>query len=129
MNEKTVQKAANLCASVCSWRPLRADPPIGWVVPFTGSRKIRCDRKDPCTSCRAAKIECVLASQKKRKNNSTLYPELLVRLKRYADALESYGADLQSIAGGRCDSSNFAVECGSESSNGNARERTEYAET
>ena len=62
-------------------------------------RKVKCDRKDPCTYCVTHRVPCVpttLAAPRPRKRR---FPEaeLLARLRRYEAALKSYGADIESI--------------------------------
>ncbi len=64
-------------------------------------RKVKCDRKDPCTNCSKAGVECILAAPGRRKNKPVQDSELLTRLKRYEDALRGYGADVDKIAKGQ----------------------------
>ncbi|KZF26349.1 hypothetical protein L228DRAFT_10495 [Xylona heveae TC161] len=64
-------------------------------------RKVKCDRKDPCSACRKAQVECVFrppAPPRRRKRRS---PEatLLARLKRYEEMLRSYGVKLDGSDG------------------------------
>jgi len=64
-------------------------------------RKVKCDRKDPCSACSKAHVECIFrapAPPRRRKRRS---PEvgLLARLKRYEELLKSYGAKIDNSNG------------------------------
>ncbi|KAF4627641.1 hypothetical protein G7Y89_g10515 [Cudoniella acicularis] len=62
-------------------------------------RKVRCDKKNPCTYCAKHHVPCVPAASAATRPRKKRFPEaeLLARLKRYEDALKSYGANLESI--------------------------------
>ncbi|RJE22002.1 Transcription factor [Aspergillus sclerotialis] len=63
-------------------------------------RKVKCDKKDPCTYCANRGVSCVPAplpsAPRPRKRR---FPEavLLARLRRYEAALKSYGIDIDSL--------------------------------
>ncbi|KUJ12925.1 uncharacterized protein LY89DRAFT_622987, partial [Mollisia scopiformis] len=65
-------------------------------------RKVKCDRKDgsPCINCTKMGVDCILVESSRRKKNPPHYSELLIRLKRFEDALRGYGADVEKIARG-----------------------------
>jgi hypothetical protein len=89
-------------------------------------RKVKCDRKDPCTNCLKAGEECVLPPPK-RKKAAPHYSDLLIRLKRYEDALRNCGADVEQIArGGKLSRDRLSVR--HESSQNRAREVSPYLE-
>jgi hypothetical protein len=62
-------------------------------------RKVRCDKKNPCTYCVNHHVPCVPVVSAATRPRKKRFPEaeLLARLKRYEDALKSYGANLESI--------------------------------
>lgn len=93
-------------------------------------RKVKCDRKDPCTNCAKAGIECILSAPSKRKKSPALYSDLVIRLKRFEDALGTYGADVDKIAKGETVSRDDLVIRGKESSqmHQGSRERSPYLE-
>ena len=62
-------------------------------------RKVRCDRRDPCSNCTKARAECIFrtpAPPRRRKRRS---PEttLHARLRRYEQMLEARGVDMESL--------------------------------
>lgn len=62
-------------------------------------RKVKCDKKDPCTYCVTHRVPCVPATLAAPRPRKRRFPEaeLLARLRRYETALKSYGADIDSI--------------------------------
>ena len=65
-------------------------------------RKVKCDKKDPCTYCVIHRVPCIPAAPVAPRPRKKRFPEaeLLARLKRYETALKSYGADLEAINSG-----------------------------
>lgn len=65
-------------------------------------RKVKCDKKDPCTYCVKNRVPCVPAASTVSKPRKRRFPEaeLLARLRRYEAALKDYGADIDSINNG-----------------------------
>lgn len=63
-------------------------------------RKVKCDRKEPCSNCvKAGVAKCEAAPQYPPRKRKRRFPEaeLLARLRRYERHLRSYGADLEAI--------------------------------
>lgn len=65
-------------------------------------RKVKCDKKDPCTYCVTHRVPCIPAAPAVPRPRKKRFPEaeLLARLKRYETALKSYGADIEAINNG-----------------------------
>lgn len=63
------------------------------------SRKIKCDRNDPCANCTRAHLECVFAATPLLQKRKKRFPEaeLLARIRRYEQQLQEYGADIDAI--------------------------------
>jgi Fungal Zn(2)-Cys(6) binuclear cluster domain len=61
-------------------------------------RKVKCDRRNPCTNCVRAAKECsfVAPVRGRRKRRKTPKEGLHARLRRYEDLLRSYGARIES---------------------------------
>lgn len=64
-------------------------------------RKVKCDKKIPCSYCKIRGESCVPAPTPVPKPRKKRFPEaeLLARLRRYETALKEYGADIDSING------------------------------
>jgi hypothetical protein len=60
-------------------------------------RKVKCDRKSPCSHCVKAQAECQLQSGLRKRKKRFAEAELLERLRRYEVHLKAYGADLNAI--------------------------------
>ncbi|KAE8441227.1 hypothetical protein EG329_005591 [Mollisiaceae sp. DMI_Dod_QoI] len=73
-------------------------------------RKVKCDRNEPCQNCTKARVECISPLTLPPKKRKRRFPEaeLLARIRRYEEALKSYGADIDAIngEGGRSGMSN-----------------------
>lgn len=63
------------------------------------SRKIKCDRTDPCSNCTRAHVECAFAPISPLHKRKKRFPEaeLLARIRRYEEHLRKYGADIDAI--------------------------------
>lgn len=64
-------------------------------------RKVKCDRRDPCSNCTKARVDCIYrtpATPRRRRRRS---PErsLHARLRRYEQMLESYGVKIEELEG------------------------------
>ena len=70
-------------------------------------RKVKCDKKDPCTYCVTRNIVCVPVVQADSGMKKRRFPEaeLLARLRRYEAALKSFGADVDALRYGNTSSS------------------------
>jgi hypothetical protein len=64
-------------------------------------RKIKCNKKNPCSNCLKYHVDCIPASSLKTRPRKKRFPEaeLLARLRRYETALQSYGANLDDLNG------------------------------
>ncbi|CZR54629.1 uncharacterized protein PAC_04513 [Phialocephala subalpina] len=95
-------------------------------------RKVKCDRhlKEPCTNCSKAGVECVLAASSRRKKTPAHYSDLLIRVRRYEDALKAYGANIDKIARGESSARDCLVIRGRSppESAQSSRERSPYLE-
>ena len=62
-------------------------------------RKVRCDKKDPCSYCVARGLSCVPMVLSIPRSRKKRFPEaeLLARLRRYEAALKSHGANIEQI--------------------------------
>lgn len=62
-------------------------------------RKVKCDKRDPCSYCIRCGQACTRpdANLPRPRKKRFAEAELLARLKRYEEALKSYGADLDRI--------------------------------
>lgn len=62
-------------------------------------RKVKCDKRDPCSYCVRCGQACTRpdANLPRPRKKRFAEAELLARLKRYEEALKSYGADLERI--------------------------------
>ncbi|KAI0836435.1 C6 transcription factor [Hypoxylon sp. FL0890] len=60
-------------------------------------RKVKCDRRNPCSNCRKAEKQCsfVPPVRGKRKRTKPRREGLHARLKRYEELLKSYGANVE----------------------------------
>lgn len=65
-------------------------------------RKVKCDKKDPCSNCVKGGAECTSAAllPPRRRKRRFAEAELLARLRRYEEVLTSYGVDIDAIGGG-----------------------------
>ncbi|KAL9043422.1 MAG: hypothetical protein Q9214_003393 [Letrouitia sp. 1 TL-2023] len=64
-------------------------------------RKVKCDRRDPCSNCTKARVDCIYrapATPRRRRRRS---PErsLHARLRRYEQMLENYGVKTEELEG------------------------------
>lgn len=62
-------------------------------------RKVKCDKKNPCTYCVKHQAPCIPASTGASHPRKKRFPEaeLLRRLRKYEAALTAYGADIDAI--------------------------------
>ncbi|MCJ1249200.1 hypothetical protein MMC30_006423 [Trapelia coarctata] len=68
--------------------------PRGGSCILCKQRKVKCDRKDPCSNCNRARVECIFRAPAPPKRRKKKEPEvnLVARLKRYEELLKDYGA-------------------------------------
>ena len=61
-------------------------------------RKVKCDKKSPCSACTKAGVTCVAATAQPPRRRKRSAPEetLLARLKRYEALLKNHGVDVES---------------------------------
>ncbi len=59
-------------------------------------RKVRCDRKSPCSVCTKARVECIFRAPIRPGRRSKKNPEadLLARLRKYEDLLKTNGIEV-----------------------------------
>lgn len=64
-------------------------------------RKVRCDRKDPCSACTRARVECIVRAPAPPRRRSRKPPDsdLLARLTRYEQILPSFGSKIDGADG------------------------------
>lgn len=65
-------------------------------------RKVKCDKRDPCSTCSKTRVECVFrapAPPRRRKRKNSPEADLAARLKRYEELLKGYGANLDAMDG------------------------------
>jgi hypothetical protein len=62
-------------------------------------RKVKCDKREPCSCCIKARVECTSLASLPPRRRKKRFPEaeLLARLRRYEEVLRSYGADIDAI--------------------------------
>jgi hypothetical protein len=60
-------------------------------------RKIRCDRKFPCSNCSKSQTQCVPATQNRRRKRRFPERELLDRLRRYEELLRQNKVPFESL--------------------------------
>jgi Fungal Zn(2)-Cys(6) binuclear cluster domain len=60
-------------------------------------RKVKCDRKNPCSGCVKAGVECVSSAPAPPRRRKRKLPDvdLHAKLKRYEELLKSYGAKFE----------------------------------
>ncbi len=63
-------------------------------------RKVKCDRKDPCSACVKADAQCIFTAPPTTRRYRKRYAEenVFARLKRYEELLKSNGIDLSASA-------------------------------
>lgn len=73
--------------------------PAGHSCAMCHQRKVKCDKKSPCSYCVSRGIACVPVAPIMKKPRKRRFPEaeLLTRLRRYEEALRRYNADIESI--------------------------------
>ena len=66
---------------------------------FCQQRKIKCDRRDPCSNCIKSRVECVPSSLNPRRRRRK-FPEqqLLERLRKYEDLLHQNNIAFEPVA-------------------------------
>ncbi|KAI9810456.1 MAG: hypothetical protein M1827_006232 [Pycnora praestabilis] len=69
----------------------------GYSCVLCAQRKVKCDRRDPCSACIKSRVTCIFidpAAPRRRKRKA---PEvsLLARLKRYEELLKNYGVKIE----------------------------------
>ena len=66
-------------------------------------RKVKCDRKDPCSNCTKSRVDCIFRApaipRRRQKTKKPPDADLLLRLKRYEDLLKNYGAKIPFFEG------------------------------
>lgn len=74
------------------------DPPQGRSCVLCQQRKVKCDRKDPCSACSRAHVECIFRAPAppRRRKRKPLESDLLARLTRYEQLLPTLGVKIDS---------------------------------
>lgn len=64
-------------------------------------RKVKCDRKDPCSNCAKSQVECEFREPLPPRRRKKKQPDaaMITRLKRYEDVLRKSGIDPSSLDG------------------------------
>ena len=97
----------SIAEAISSPSPSTVDSPrTTSVKPFSclkcQQRKVKCDRRDPCSTCSKTRVECVFrapAPPRRRKRKISSEGDLLARLKRYEELLKGYGVSIDSNDG------------------------------
>lgn len=81
-------------------------------------RKVKCDKKHPCTACLRFDFECAYRplGPRKLKKQSASHRALIQRLKRYESLLQEQGIDVGANVGTSTARGEDALEDGSQSS-------------
>ncbi|PGH26399.1 hypothetical protein AJ80_01897 [Polytolypa hystricis UAMH7299] len=78
----------------------QAKPPRILACVLCQQRKVRCDRKNPCSNCIKAKVDCVtLPVAPRRRRRRPPEKDLLDRLKKYEDLLKQHGVQFEPMSG------------------------------
>ncbi|KAJ5195353.1 C6 transcription factor [Penicillium cinerascens] len=92
------------------------DPAAGQLQRFSclacRQRKVKCDRRDPCSHCIKASRECsfVVPVRGKRKSTKPVKEGLHARARRYEEMLKSYGAKIEPRGNGVSERGNDSSE-------------------
>ena len=60
-------------------------------------RKVKCDRRDPCSNCTKARVDCIFRAPAppRRRKKTISEANLISRLRQYEEMLKGYGEELE----------------------------------